>query len=262
MPLHLSQGVPDRVNDEVFIAMSKALNFINPDELSMQSILIALNRFLQEVAVARFGGGELPLHLGRGRQRHRWWGWRVNVSQQVFSSMQEKIVVRWSTIINCYGIHGKGEHALRVYKEMLSQGVKQNQITFTSVLSSCSHSGFVTEGRKIFKSMTKVHGIQLTAEHYASMVDLLRRAGTIEVAVEPIKKIDFSLLYRYYQQVIAQQAALRRSSQLCSALLVLISEVNGWIWQKDQAHVILGWELVTIVPDSDFDVSIVDLQTY
>ena len=29
------QGVPDRVNDEVFIAMAKALNFINPDELSM-----------------------------------------------------------------------------------------------------------------------------------------------------------------------------------------------------------------------------------
>lgn len=42
------QGVPDRVTDEVFIAMSKALNFINPDELSMQCILIALNRFLQE----------------------------------------------------------------------------------------------------------------------------------------------------------------------------------------------------------------------
>ncbi|KAF5729631.1 phytoene desaturase [Tripterygium wilfordii] len=42
------QGVPERVTTEVFIAMSKALNFINPDELSMQCILIALNRFLQE----------------------------------------------------------------------------------------------------------------------------------------------------------------------------------------------------------------------
>ncbi|GAB4841896.1 hypothetical protein Ancab_011852 [Ancistrocladus abbreviatus] len=42
------QGIPDRVTDEVFIAMSKALNFINPDELSMQCILIALNRFLKE----------------------------------------------------------------------------------------------------------------------------------------------------------------------------------------------------------------------
>ncbi|KAI7845015.1 hypothetical protein COHA_001381 [Chlorella ohadii] len=42
------QGVPDRVNDEVFIAMAKALNFIDPDELSMICVLIALNRFLQE----------------------------------------------------------------------------------------------------------------------------------------------------------------------------------------------------------------------
>tara|TARA_B100000579_G_scaffold420613_1_gene420517 strand:- start:81 stop:935 length:855 start_codon:yes stop_codon:yes gene_type:complete len=42
------QNVPDRVNDEVFIAMSKALNFIDPDDLSMQCVLIALNRFLQE----------------------------------------------------------------------------------------------------------------------------------------------------------------------------------------------------------------------
>lgn len=42
------QGVPSRVNDEVFIAMAKALNFIDPDELSMICVLIALNRFLQE----------------------------------------------------------------------------------------------------------------------------------------------------------------------------------------------------------------------
>lgn len=42
------QGIPDRVTTEVFVAMSKSLNFINPDELSMQCVLIALNRFLQE----------------------------------------------------------------------------------------------------------------------------------------------------------------------------------------------------------------------
>ncbi|KAK9804186.1 hypothetical protein WJX73_010396 [Symbiochloris irregularis] len=42
------QNVPERVNEEVFIAMAKALNFIDPHELSMQVVLIALNRFLQE----------------------------------------------------------------------------------------------------------------------------------------------------------------------------------------------------------------------
>jgi 15-cis-phytoene desaturase len=42
------QGIPERVNDEVFIAMAKALNFIDPDEISATIILTALNRFLQE----------------------------------------------------------------------------------------------------------------------------------------------------------------------------------------------------------------------
>ncbi|MEB3239945.1 MAG: 15-cis-phytoene desaturase [Cyanobacteriota bacterium] len=40
--------IPKRVNDEVFMAMSKALNFINPDEISSTVVLTALNRFLQE----------------------------------------------------------------------------------------------------------------------------------------------------------------------------------------------------------------------
>lgn len=42
------QYVPERVNDEVFIAMAKALNFIDPERLSMKVVLTALNRFLQE----------------------------------------------------------------------------------------------------------------------------------------------------------------------------------------------------------------------
>ncbi len=42
------QNVPPRVEKEVFIAMSKALNFINPDEISATILLTALNRFLQE----------------------------------------------------------------------------------------------------------------------------------------------------------------------------------------------------------------------
>lgn len=31
----LEKGLPPRINDEVFIAMAKALDFIDPDKLSM-----------------------------------------------------------------------------------------------------------------------------------------------------------------------------------------------------------------------------------
>ena len=42
------QNIPPRIEKEVFIAMSKALNFINPNEISATILLTALNRFLQE----------------------------------------------------------------------------------------------------------------------------------------------------------------------------------------------------------------------
>jgi 15-cis-phytoene desaturase len=41
-------GMPDRINQEVFISMAKALDFIDPDKLSMTVVLTAMNRFLNE----------------------------------------------------------------------------------------------------------------------------------------------------------------------------------------------------------------------
>jgi 15-cis-phytoene desaturase len=57
--------IPERVNDEVFLAMSKALNFIGPDEISSTVVLTALNRFLQEKDGSRmaFLDGNPPQRL-------------------------------------------------------------------------------------------------------------------------------------------------------------------------------------------------------
>lgn len=74
------QGVPDRVNDEVFIAMAKALNFIDPDDLSMTVVLTALNRFLQvracvcwcagrEACTLRLGSTALAALRSRGTRQ-------------------------------------------------------------------------------------------------------------------------------------------------------------------------------------------------
>lgn len=42
------QGVDERVNSDIFVAASKALTFIDPDQVSATVPLTALNRFLQE----------------------------------------------------------------------------------------------------------------------------------------------------------------------------------------------------------------------
>jgi len=44
----IKYGMPDRINEEIFIAMGKALDFIDPDLLSMTVVLTAMNRFINE----------------------------------------------------------------------------------------------------------------------------------------------------------------------------------------------------------------------
>ena len=41
-------GMPERVKREIFVAMAKALDFIDPDYLSMAVVLTAMNRFINE----------------------------------------------------------------------------------------------------------------------------------------------------------------------------------------------------------------------
>jgi len=54
-------GMPERINEEVFISMAKALDFIDPDKLSMTVVLTAMNRFLNEddgLQMAFIDGGQ------------------------------------------------------------------------------------------------------------------------------------------------------------------------------------------------------------
>jgi 15-cis-phytoene desaturase len=65
------QGIDERVNSDIFIAASKALTFINPDEVSATIPLTALNRFLQErygSKIALLNGAERCISSDRSRK--------------------------------------------------------------------------------------------------------------------------------------------------------------------------------------------------
>jgi pentatricopeptide repeat protein len=63
---------------------------------------------------------------------------------------------------------------------MIASSIKPNSVTFISVLSACSHSGLVQEGRQIFYSMAPVYGVMPNVEHQSAMVGLLGRAGELQ----------------------------------------------------------------------------------
>ncbi|KAJ8648459.1 hypothetical protein MRB53_001482 [Persea americana] len=95
----------------------------------------------------------------------------------------------WNAMIVGYGIHGHGKEALRLFHQMQVSDVRPNGITFTSIISACSHAGMVDEGRRCFNLMVSDYGIIPYHEHYACMVDMFGRAGQLEEAYEFIKSL-------------------------------------------------------------------------
>ncbi|KAF3608184.1 hypothetical protein DY000_02044551 [Brassica cretica] len=100
----------------------------------------------------------------------------IRMARKVFDMMPD------SSMNNAFGINGMFEEALDCFGKMKSRNVTPNSVTFVSLLSACSHSGNIEEGRKQFASMTRYYGIAPEEEHYACMVDLLGRAGEVEEA--------------------------------------------------------------------------------
>ncbi|XP_010272231.1 PREDICTED: pentatricopeptide repeat-containing protein At5g66520-like [Nelumbo nucifera] len=107
---------------------------------------------------------------------------RIDCANQVFSGISKRDVLTWTSMISGLSIHGLGKVALRMFSQMLGEGIRPNNITLLGVLNGCSHSGLIDEGCKIFYSMESLWGIAPTIEHYGCLVDLLGRAGQLERA--------------------------------------------------------------------------------
>lgn len=105
----------------------------------------------------------------------------------VFDKSLERNVITWTALISGYGQHGRLVEVLESFHKMKTEGVRPNSVTFLAVLSACSHGGLVNEGWECFSSMMRDYGIQPGTKHYASIVDLLARAGRFEEAYEFVR---------------------------------------------------------------------------
>lgn len=115
----------------------------------------------------------------------------LKYAQIIFENMVIRNVTSWNTMISGYGSHGHCTKAIEFFKEMERLEILPDDSTFLSLLSSCSHSGFVEEGYRIFELMRSQCSIVLRMDHYATMVDLLARAGRLDEAYSFIQEMPF-----------------------------------------------------------------------
>ncbi|XP_015964155.1 pentatricopeptide repeat-containing protein At5g66520 [Arachis duranensis] len=110
---------------------------------------------------------------------------------QVFTNLENKCVYAWTAIIGGFAVHGKGRESLDWFNQMQKAGIKPTSITFSAILTACSHAGLVEEGKFMFDSMSTAYNIAHSMEHYGCMVDLLGRAGLLKEAKEFIESMPF-----------------------------------------------------------------------
>ncbi|KAE8717423.1 beta-1,3-galactosyltransferase 7-like [Hibiscus syriacus] len=94
---------------------------------------------------------------------------KVVLDKYVAASLTCKGISSWNCVIGGFAMHGKGEAAIAIFKEMEKEGVGPDNITFVNILSACSHSGLIEEGRYYFR----IHGnIELGEEIGKRVIEL------------------------------------------------------------------------------------------
>eukprot|EP00268_Persea_americana_P019751 TRINITY_DN20161_c0_g1_i1.p1 TRINITY_DN20161_c0_g1~~TRINITY_DN20161_c0_g1_i1.p1 ORF type:complete len:638 (+),score=90.13 TRINITY_DN20161_c0_g1_i1:77-1990(+) len=108
----------------------------------------------------------------------------IEGSSRVFSSIINKDLISWNTMLFGFGLHGLAQDALRVYEDMVFLRVKPDKVTFIGLLMTCSHSGQIEQGHMLFDLMKSVYGISQEVDHLVCMVDMLGRGGYLKEASE------------------------------------------------------------------------------
>ncbi|KAJ1262856.1 hypothetical protein BS78_09G140800 [Paspalum vaginatum] len=131
---------------------------------------------------------------------------RLDLSVHLFLILDHRDLDSWNSMISAYGMHGFYIKVLEMFKLMEEGNINPDGLTFSSVLSACSHVGLVKEGLSIFESMTSMYSVLPQEEHYGCIVDLLSRAGHLE---EGYRLIKFSTLNNKSSALCALLSACR-----------------------------------------------------
>ncbi|CAN1761419.1 Putative pentatricopeptide repeat-containing protein At3g23330 [Linum perenne] len=176
-----------------FVAMTREGNF--PDESSYSSVLYAC----ANLATLNQGLSTHGQIMKSGMSRDNFVASSLVTmyskcgsfcdASRVFEELGIRNVVCWTAMIAACQQHGHWEKVIELFDEMIGDGIKPDDITFVCVISACSHAGRVEEGYNYFNSMACEHGLSPRLEHYASVVDLLGRAGLVNEAKKFISEM-------------------------------------------------------------------------
>ncbi|KAK9269288.1 hypothetical protein L1049_001058 [Liquidambar formosana] len=100
----------------------------------------------------------------------------IDEARKTFSEIKEKDKVCWTTMIVGYAQNGKEEDALMLFGEMLSENVRPDSFTMSSVVSSCSRLASLYHGQVIHGKAIHM-GVDNDMLVSSALVDMYSKCG-------------------------------------------------------------------------------------
>ncbi|XP_024534866.1 pentatricopeptide repeat-containing protein At4g02750-like [Selaginella moellendorffii] len=101
----------------------------------------------------------------------------LEATLEAFQSIRHtNSVVPWTAVITAAARAADWDACLGLFRDMISEGVMPNQVTFRSVLCASSRRGELATALDHCSSMAADFDVEMAEEHYVCVVDMLARA--------------------------------------------------------------------------------------
>jgi pentatricopeptide repeat protein len=104
---------------------------------------------------------------------------RYDECERIFNDIQNKDLSSWFSLLFAYRMGGRGDKAVELLDRM-KQIVKPDARCYNTVISACSHGGFVKQAERIIEEL-KINKM-LNDSHLSSLVDAYARSGELDKA--------------------------------------------------------------------------------
>ncbi|CAA6669627.1 unnamed protein product [Spirodela intermedia] len=101
----------------------------------------------------------------------------------VFERMRAKNVVSWNSMIDGYAQGGDAEEAMRLFEQMLAEGIKPTEVTIMAAVHACADLQDLEMGKKLHKLVAEL-GLSSNVSVMNSLIAMYSRCRRVETAVE------------------------------------------------------------------------------
>lgn len=106
----------------------------------------------------------------------------------VFEKLRSRNVDLWNSMTAACAQHELGDAALKIFRQMLIEGIKPDKVTFLCVLNVCSSLAALEEGKDVHR-MVLDYGYESNAVVGTALVDLYAKCGSQEDALRVFAQV-------------------------------------------------------------------------